>query len=205
MNRKNDERMMEIYRFITDFIDENGYSPSTAVICDRLALGKATVSKFVCRLIESGMLERSGRYGLCATGMNGPKISIPIVGRVACGKPKPAIEDIDGYLTVDRHLIGSGDFFALTADGESMIDAGICDGDIVYVRRQSYADEGDIVVAMVPDEITGERTATLKRFFRDEKNSRFILRPENPTMNDILVDEVEIVGVAVRLLKVLKK
>jgi repressor LexA len=86
-----------------------------------------------------------------------------------------------------------------------MIDAGICDGDIVYVRRQSYADEGDIVVAMVPDEITGERTATLKRFFRDEKNSRFILRPENPTMNDILVDEVEIVGVAVRLLKVLKK
>ena len=86
-----------------------------------------------------------------------------------------------------------------------MIDVGISDGDIVYIRRQSFADEGDIVVAMVTDELTGEKTATLKTFFKDEKNRRYILHPENKDMCDIIVNEIEILGVALRVLKTLKK
>ena len=205
MNRRNDERMLEIYRYISKYIEENGQSPTTAQICFELDLAKATVSKFVSRLIDEGMLERTGRYGVVIADNRTPKINIPIIGRVACGKPKLATEDIDGYLTVDRHIVGGGEFFALTADGESMIDVGISDGDIVYVRRQSFADEGDIVVAMVTDELTGEKTATLKTFFKDEKNRRYILHPENKDMKDIIVDEIEILGVALRVLKTLKK
>ncbi len=201
MNKRNDERMLEIYRFITEYIEENGQSPTTAKICEELGIAKATVSKFVGRLIDEGMLERGGRYGLTTAIGRGAKVSIPIVGRVACGKPKLATEDIDGYLTVDRNIIGEGEFFALTADGESMIEAGIADGDIVYVRRQSTADDGDIVVAMVTDELTGEKTATLKRFYRDEKNMRYILHPENSAMSNIIVSEAEILGVATKVLK----
>ena len=201
MNRRNDSRMMEIYGFITDYIEQNGHSPSTARICEEMSLGKATVSKFVCRLIDLGMLERNGRYGLCTAGARNPRISIPIIGRVACGSPKLALEDAEGYLTVDRQIVGSGEFFALRADGESMINAGISDGDLVYIRRQSNADEGEIVVALITDEATGEPVATLKRFFKDKENSRYILHPENDSMSDIYTEELQILGVALHVLK----
>lgn len=203
MNKRNDERMLNIYRFISEFIEENGQSPTTAEICAALGLAKSTVSKFVCRLVDEGMIERTGRYGLATVGDRGPKVSIPIVGRVACGKPKLATEDIDGYLTVDRHIVGEGEFFALTADGDSMIEAGIADGDIVYVRRQSTAEEGQIVVAMITDEETADPTATLKRLYLDRENESYILHPENSSMSDIRAKEIQILGVAVRVLKAL--
>ena len=170
MNPRNDQRMNEIYEFIKEYIEDNGQSPTTDEICREFNVSKATVSKFVGRLVENGEIERAGRYGLTLVDGSGPKISIPLIGSVACGKPILAREDIEAYITVDRRLVGDGEFFALTARGNSMIEAGIQDGDIVYVRRQPFANEGDIVVAMITDEQTGDATATLKRLFFDRKN-----------------------------------
>lgn len=201
MNPKNDQRMWEIYEFIKNYMDDNGQSPTTDQICKEFNISKATVSKFIGRLVENGDIERSGRYGLSLVDLSGPKISIPLIGTVACGKPILAREDIEAYITVDRRIMGDGEFFALTARGNSMIEAGIRDGDIVYVRRQPYANEGDIVVAMITDEQTGDATATLKRLYFDRKNEGYILHPENFAMSDIRVSEVAILGVATKVLK----
>lgn len=201
MNPRNDQRMNEIYEFIKEYIEDNGQSPTTDEICREFNVSKATVSKFVGRLVENGEIERAGRYGLTLVDGSGPKISIPLIGSVACGKPILAREDIEAYITVDRRLVGDGEFFALTARGNSMIEAGIQDGDIVYVRRQPFANEGDIVVAMITDEQTGDATATLKRLFFDRKNEGYILHPENISMRDITVSEIAILGVATKVLK----
>ena len=203
MNNKNDKREAEIYDFVNNYIQNKGFSPTTDEICREFGIAKSTASKFINRLIERGLLEKCGRYGLALTGRSASRRLAPIVGSVACGKPILASEDIEGYLTVDSDVMGSGEFFALRAEGDSMINAGILSGDLVYIRRQSYADDGEIVVAMVDDEITGESRATLKRFFRDRENKRYILRPENEKMQDIIVSEVNIIGVAVSVLKML--
>ena len=107
-------------------------------------------------------------------------------------------------MPIDEAALGGGEFFGLIAEGDSMIGAGINDGDVVYIRRQTIADDGDIVVAIVADEASGEDSATLKRLYRDQKKKRFILHPENERLCDIVVDEVRVVGVALRVLKNLK-
>ena len=203
MNNKNDKRELEIYDFVNNYIQNKGFSPTTDEICREFGIAKSTASKFINRLIERGMLEKCGRYGLALTGRSGARRIAPIVGSVACGKPILASEDIEGYLTVDEGVMGRGEFFALRAEGDSMINAGIWGGDLVYIRRQDSADDGEIVVAMVDDEVTGESRATLKRFFRDRENKRYILRPENEKMQDIIVTDLRILGVAVSVLKML--
>ena len=203
MNSKNDKRESEIYNFVNNYMQNRGFSPTTDEICEKFGIAKSTASKFINRLIEKGLLEKCGRYGLALTGRSVSRRLAPIVGSVACGKPILAREDIEGYLTVDEGVMGRGEFFALRAEGDSMINAGICGGDLVYIRRQDSADEGEIVVAMVDDEITGEPRATLKRFFRDRENKRYILRPENEKMQDIIVTDLHILGVAVSVLKML--
>ena len=125
---------------------------------------------------------------------------MPVIGAVACGKPKLAVEDIKCYIPLDPSL-KDGEYFGLVADGESMIDVGIHSGDIIFIRRQETADDGDIVVAMIDDDYSDESTATLKRFYRDPENRRYILHPENSEMEDIVVDKVRILGKAVRILK----
>lgn len=200
MNKKNDKRELEIYNFVNSYLQNNGFSPTTDEICREFSIAKSTASKFINRLVEGGLLEKCGRYGLSLPGRSRGKVA-PILGSVACGNPILANEDIEGYLTVDEGVMGSGEFFALRAEGDSMIMAGISSGDLVYVRRQSSADDGEIVVAIVNDEITGEPRATLKRFYRDRESKSYILRPENPEMSDILTDDVRIIGVAVSVLK----
>lgn len=92
-------------------------------------------------------------------------------------------------------LFGRGEFFALQASGDSMINAGINDGDLVLIRKQNTAEEGEIIVALVDDE------TTLKRFYRDKKNKRFILHPENEKYDDIIVDNLVIQGIVTKVLK----
>ena len=204
MRPKNDGRKMEVYEFVSSYIKREGVAPTTQMISDHFGMAKSTVSKYMNRLKEDGLLEKHGRYqtriadGATAFGR------MPVVGRVACGKPILAVEDIEGYLPIDEAALGGGEFFGLIAEGDSMTGVGICDGDIVYVRRQTVADDGDIVVAMVEDEVSGEERATLKRFYRDEKNHRYILHPENASLSDIIVDDLRIVGVATKALKNLK-
>ena len=204
MRPKNEERKGEVYTFVNAYIKERGVCPTTQEIADHFGMAKSTVSKYMNRLVEDGLIEKYGRYQTMTAGNSFSYTKMPVVGRVACGKPILAVEDIEGYLPIDDASLGGGEFFGLVAEGDSMVDAGISDGDVVYVRRQAVADDGDIVVAMVADEASGEDTATLKRFFRDEKNQRYILHPENTRLSDIIVQEVRIVGVAVKVLKSLK-
>ena len=204
MRPKNDERKMEIYEYVSSYIKKQGVCPTTQMISDRFGMSKSTVSKYMNRLKEEGKIEKHGRYQTRTAEPIFAFSRMPVVGRVACGKPILAIEDIEGYLPIDETSLGAGEYFGLIADGDSMILAGISDGDIVYIRRQSTAENGDIVVAMLKDDLSGEERATLKRFFRDDRKRCFVLHPENERLSDIVVDEVRIVGKAVRVLKSLK-
>ncbi len=204
MRTKNDERKMEVYRFVNDFMKERGVCPTTQQIGDTLGMAKSTVSKYMNRLIDDGLIEKYGRYQTVITDT--PTLPenyalMPVVGSISCGQPILAIEEVEEYIPIDISLLGYGEYFGLIARGDSMIDAGIYDGDTVYVRKQNTAFDGEIVVAMVEDEFTDGWSATLKRFYRDVKNGRYILHPENSRLDDIIVDKVHVVGVAVRVLK----
>lgn len=205
MRPQNDERKMEVYRFVNDFMKERGVCPTTQQIGDTLGMAKSTVSKYMNRLINDGLIEKYGRY---QTKINDIEASIPdnmvmmpVVGSISCGQPVLAIEDVEEYIPIDVSLLGYGEYFGLIARGDSMIEAGIHDGDTVYIRKQNSAMDGEIVVAMVEDDYSDSWSATLKRFYRDLKNNRYILHPENSRLEDIIVDQVHVVGVAVRVLK----
>ena len=202
MRPKNDERKMEVYRFVTEFLKERGVCPTTQEIGDSLGMAKSTVSKYMNRLIDEGLIEKYGRYQT-VTAESFSYTRMPIVGTIACGTPTLAIEEVEGYLPIDEGALGAGEYFGLIARGDSMIGVGIDDGDVVYVRKQTTAEDGDIVVAMVEDEFSDSWRATLKTLYRDEKNNRYILHPENPNLDDIILSEVHIVGIAVRVLKAL--
>ena len=120
-------------------------------------------------------------------------VEVPIVGRVAAGEPVLASENLDGTLPVPREVVKEDTCFALRISGQSMIDAGIFEGDLVIVRSQNYADAGDIVVALLDEE------ATVKRFFRDGNKIR--LQPENSVMSPIIVDDAQILGKVVGLFR----
>ena len=119
----------------------------------------------------------------------------PILGKVSCGVPKFAEENIEEYVRLPVALFGRGQFFILRANGDSMIEADINDGDLVLIRQQNYADEGQIVVALMDDE------ATLKRYYPEPEKQLIRLHPENSRMDDIYVSDCIIQGVAVKVLK----
>ena len=117
----------------------------------------------------------------------------PIVGTIACGQPVDAMENIEESVALPRTIFGAGNLFLLHAKGDSMVEADIHNGDLVVIRQQNTAENGEIVVAM----INGE--TTLKRFYK--KNGKIILHPENKTMDDIIVKNCEIQGVLVSCIK----
>ena len=196
MQKKNDERKLEIYNFINDFIKEYGVCPSYDEIASSIGCAKSTLFKYMKRLEEEGYIERYGRNQVVTVENSNSIDRVPVIGSVACGKPKLAIEDVQGYLPINIDWLGRGEYFGLVADGDSMINIGINDGDIVIVRKQSTAENGQVVVALIPDEYGGEMTATLKRFYKER--GRYRLQPENDSMKDIYVDKLEILGIAVK-------
>ena len=196
MQKKNDERKLEIYNFINDFIKEYGVCPSYDEIASSIGCAKSTLFKYMKRLEEEGYIERYGRNQVVTVENSNAIDRVPVIGSVACGKPKLAIEDVQGYLPINIDWLGRGEYFGLVADGDSMINIGINDGDIVIVRKQSTAENGQVVVALIPDEYGGEMTATLKRFYKER--GRYRLQPENDSMKDIYVNRLEILGIAVK-------
>ncbi len=121
-------------------------------------------------------------------------VRLPVVGRITAGNPITAIENIEEYCSVPRGLIGAGQHFILRVSGESMINAGIADEDMIVVRQQTSADNGDIVVAM-----TNEDEATVKTFYKEKQHIR--LQPENDKMAPLLLDSVTILGKVITVLK----
>ena len=204
MRPRNEERKMDVYRYVNDFMKERGVCPTTQQIGDTLGMAKSTVSKYMNRLVDDGLIEKYGRYQtIISDNVDLPDnfVMMPVVGSISCGQPILAIEEVEEYIPIDVSMLGYGEYFGLIARGDSMIDAGIHDGDTVYIRKQNSAMDGEIVVAMVEDDFSDGWSATLKRFYRDLKNNRYILHPENERLDDIIVDRVHVVGVAVRVLK----
>lgn len=126
---------------------------------------------------------------------NSEIICLPILGKIACGDLSEAVQENDEYFPISETILGSGEFFVLTANGDSMIDAGIEEGDLIIIRRQSNADNGQIVLAIVENE------TTLKRLIKNEEKKTIILHPENPKYKDMEYKELEIQGVAVKVIK----
>lgn len=195
MRSKDKTLMAAIEKFVSDYTDSNGISPTMQEVADGVGSSKATVQRYIAQLCEDGILDYSGYRTMTSTKTKAAAIRVPVLGTIACGIPKFAEENIEEYVRLPVALFGKGNFFILRAYGDSMIEAGIDNGDLVLIRQQNYAAEGQIVVALMEDE------ATLKRFYPEPKKHRIRLHPENSRMDDIYVDNCEIQGVAVKVLK----
>ena len=195
MRSKDKTLMAAIEKFVCDYTDKTGISPTMQEVADGVGSSKATVQRYIAQLCEDGVLDYSGYRTMTSTKTKMQAVRVPVLGTIACGIPKYAEENIEEYVRLPVALFGQGNFFILRAYGDSMVEAGIDDGDLVLIRQQNYADKGQIVVALIEDD------ATLKRFYPEPENGIIRLHPENHTMEDIIVENCIIQGVAVKVLK----
>lgn len=197
MRTKDTALIEQIKKSIEKTYEESGRSPSVRQIAREVGCSYSTVSRYIKEMVERGMIARtSGEYETEAISkMNMDTVPVAVVGSVSCGPLTFVEENIEEYIKLPTSLLGQGKFFILHASGQSMIGAGIEDGDLVVVRQQPTAEPGQIVVALVEDEVT------LKRFYPDPENGCVRLHPENKRLKDIIVDDCQIQGVAVKVLK----
>ena len=171
--------------------------PTIRDIAEALDVGKSSVQRYLEYMVEQGILAR-GEYGYESIEQSRTErtVSVAKLGYVPCGPLSEEYECIDGYVRLPASFVGNAKkCFLLTASGNSMIDVGINDGDLVLVRQQEEANYNDIVVALVENEVT------LKRYRPDRCRGVIILHPENKRMKDIVVDECKIQGVAIKVIK----
>jgi repressor LexA len=186
------QRLQQVLQFITDFADSTGYPPSQREIAGHLKVsGTLPVMKHLEALERKGYIKRGHvNRGITLTTPNSRSTSLPIVGTVRAGQLSTAIEDIQGYFSVDHLAVKGADCFFLRISGDSMINAGILDGDLALIRPQTTAANKDIVVAMLDGE------STVKWFYKEDDHIR--LQPANPDMEPILIHpedgEVTIIG-----------
>lgn len=191
-----EQRVLE---YIKKQIKDTGYPPSVREICAALGF-KSTSSahQYIWRLAEKGYIDK-GDLKTRAIKVVGtePTISIPVVGKVAAGEPILATENIEDYMSIGESFFSKdslrNDNFILKVQGESMINAGINDGDYIIVSKQSTALNGQIVVAMIDGE------ATVKRFYKEKNYIR--LQPENDNMDPIIAKDVQIIGKVIGLFR----
>ncbi len=192
--RARGDTQQRILAFIEQEIAQKGYPPSVREIGDAVGLkSTSTVHGHLRRLEARGMLRRDAMkpraMEVCADNVSARSTGIemvPLVGNVAAGSPILAEEYIEDQIPLPETLLGEGKHFVLKVHGDSMINAGIMDGDYVVVRQQNTANNGEIVVAMI------EGSATVKRFYRE--NGYFRLQPENSAMLPIITRSVDIAG-----------
>lgn len=193
-NRKNQNQQL-ILEFIEDYRRRNGNSPTLREIEAGTKIPRSTVSRYLNQLKADGTLSFGGHRSIVMNEKHSPTVRVPILGSVSCGVPKYAAENIEEYAELPTSLFGEDEYFILYANGDSMINAGINHGDPVLIRRQSYAEPGQIVVALMEDE------ANLKRYYPEPEQHRIRLRSENPRYPDMYTDQCLIQGVAVKVMK----
>lgn len=209
MARKRDplelnKREKDILKFIETELNENGYPPSVREIGKAVGLSStATVHGYLAKLEEKGYIKKQDKKGrtlrLLKGGSGEPKktsskdfytqkelVEVPIIGRITAGEPILAVENVTDTFPIPIDFVGNSESFMLTVRGESMIEAGILDGDYILVKKQNTAENGEIVVALIGDE------ATVKTFYKETDHIR--LQPENSTMDPIIVPTCEILG-----------
>ncbi|OLF14867.1 repressor LexA [Actinophytocola xanthii] len=198
-------RQQRILVVIRDWVVRHGYSPSTRQIGDAVGLrSSSSVSRHLASLEEKGFLRRSDTVSRpidvrvflrreSGVDPHQDSVTVPVVGDIAAGVPIAAEEHVDDMLTLPRELTGRGTVFGLRVRGDSMIDAAICDGDMVVVRQQHEAHSGQIVAAMIDGE------ATVKVYRR--RNGHVYLEPRNPAYEVIDGDQAVVLGIVVSVLR----
>lgn len=203
MDKNITKRQEDVLTYIKKYVVEHGYPPSTREIGSALGLSSpATVHTHLKKLEDAGCIRKTNSKfrTIEIVGENEfakkddeELVKVPLLGRISCGNPIEAIENPDDWFTLPACLIPAREtIFTLKASGESMINKGIYDGDIVIVQKQKVARNGDIVVAM-----TDDNEVTLKTFYKEKDHIR--LQPENDTMSPIILDNCMILGKAIGL------
>ena len=197
------KRERAILKYIEKQINENGYPPSVREIGKAVGLSStATVHGYLAKLEEKGYIKKESQKGRTlkllkgGANPNAPKqkdiytgremVDVPVIGKITAGEPILAVENITDTFPIPLDFVGNSEAFMLTVRGESMIEAGILDGDYILVKKQTSANNGQIVVALIGDE------ATVKTFYKEKDHIR--LQPENSTMDPIIVPNCEILG-----------
>lgn len=200
-------REKDIIKFIEKEIEEKGYAPSVREIGKAVGLSStATVHAYLAKLEEKGYIKKENQKGRTLRLIKGSGnkksntktesskefysgrelVDVPVVGKITAGAPILAVENITDSFLIPIDFVGNSESFMLTVSGESMIEAGILDGDFILVQKQSTARNGEIVVALIDDE------ATVKTFYKESDHIR--LQPENSTMDPIIVPNCQILG-----------
>ena len=199
------KREKAILKFIEKQINLNGYPPSVREIGKAVDLkSTATVHGYIASLEEKGYIKKESQKGRTLKLLKGGAIEgqtstfdkevysskemvdVPVIGKITAGEPILAVENVTDTFPIPLDFVGTGESFMLTVRGESMIEAGILDGDYILVRKQNTAHNGEIVVALIGDE------ATVKTFYKEKDHIR--LQPENSTMDPIIVPDCKILG-----------
>ena len=207
MAKRTNEKLESTLKFISSFIKMHSYPPTVREICAGVGVSSsATAQYYLDRLEKLGKIKRSSLKNR-AIELIEEKTSkaleieefdvelIPLIGKVTAGVPILAVENVEGNIPLPRTMFRKSgeELFALSVSGDSMVNAGILNGDKIVVRKQSTATNGDIVVALIED------SATVKRFYKEK--DIFRLQPENDYMKPIFVKEVEIIGIVVGLIR----
>ena len=187
-------KQAEILNYIKDEILKRGYPPAVREICEAVHLkSTSSVHSHLETLEKNGYIRRDPTkpraIEICDDSFQMVRkemVSLPVVGRVAAGQPILAQQNIENYFPLPAEYVPGGESFVLTVKGESMINAGIFDGDQLFVQSCNSARNGDIVVALIDD------SATVKTFYKE--NGHYRLQPENDSMDPIIVDDVQILG-----------
>lgn len=187
-------KMQAVLEFINEYNAEYGYAPTVREICAELNI-KSTASAYYYleKLKDEGWLSKSPNKNRAVSFKKNASVNIPLIGTVTAGQPIFAYENYEDYYSFPAGSFRGSELFMLSVQGESMIDAGIYNGDKIVVRKQQTAENGDIVVALLDD------SATVKRFYK--RDGHFVLHPENETMQDIIVSEVAILGIVIGLVR----
>lgn len=203
MQRPRGDNQQRILEYIKAEIQTKGYPPSVREIANAVGLkSTSTVHGHLQRLEKRGLLHRDAMKPRAMEVVGDPNFvrnstqAVPLVGNVQAGCPILAEQNLEEYVTLPDVMLSRGDHFILRVHGNSMIDAGIVDGDYIVVRSQSDARNGEIVVALLED------SATVKRFFREGDQMR--LQPENQTMEPIYTRDAAILGVVVSMFRLIK-
>lgn len=196
------KKQEEVLTVIKKYIAEHGYAPSVREVCELMNLSStATVFVHMRHLMKKGYLKQTDNKFRTLEVLvpneylekNEDVVNVPLLGKVTCGNPIEAIEFPDEYIALPAFMIPKKEeIFTLKTEGMSMKNVGIYDGDIVIVKRQKNAKNGDYVVALDENGFT-----TLKTFYKE--NGYFRLQPENETMDPIILDKVDILGIAIGL------
>lgn len=196
IRKKDPEIMRRIVEFAEGYYFKHKSSPSMGEISNSLKISRSTAYKYLVEMDQKGMVSYDGET-IKTKEMSKSSyetVKVPILGNIVCGEPEYAEENFEEYVSLPEALFGKGEMFILRAYGDSMIEAGINEGDLIVVKKQNTALEGDIVVALVENE------TTLKTL-RFGKDGRVILHPENKAMEDIYPSVCYIQGVAKHIIK----